>query len=325
MTSRSVLVVVAHPDDEALGFAGIIARARSEGLSTKVAVVTNGDSPRPGKGLPCRGAQAGPPAGTVRYGLRRAQETISAMSLLGLRWHSDLGRSDLYLLGYRNGLLRAMSEKPGVSDPTGLDVTYAPTGGRLGRWRRGDLRFLRQHRHAPLSTSDLASDLDSLLEIAQPSDIYTHAEFDGHPDHTEVHRQLVAALKRRGMAVTLHTTLIHPEDTADTMYESALEWPNPADGPGGPYARFTPDLGFDPPPVDGGYSWGPLGAPDELVEVPDLMRRSDPNANLKWQTISRYRSQISCRERSDGTRHASCGYLRAFVKRHEFFWRSELG
>jgi len=324
MPSGSVLIVVAHPDDEALGFAGVIARARSEGLRTKVAVVTNGDSPRPGRGLPCRGAAAGPQAGTVRYGLRRARETVSAMSCLGLRWHPDLRRSDLYLLGYRNGLLQTMLEGGAVDDPTGLGVTYAPTAGRLGRWQRGDLRFRRERRHAPLTASDLAADLDSLLELADPADVYTHAAFDGHPDHAEVHRQLIAALKRRGSAVSLHTTLIHPESSTDRMYESALEWPNPADGEGGPFARFTPDLGFDPPPVDGGYGWGPLGPPDELVEVPETMRSSDPDANLKWQVISRYASQISCGERADGTRHPSCGYLRAFVKRHEFFWRSEL-
>jgi LmbE family N-acetylglucosaminyl deacetylase len=39
-----MLVVAAHPDDEALGAAGAIARARASGRRVFVAVVTNGDS-----------------------------------------------------------------------------------------------------------------------------------------------------------------------------------------------------------------------------------------------------------------------------------------
>jgi LmbE family N-acetylglucosaminyl deacetylase len=38
-----VLVIVAHPDDEALGAAGVIARARAAGRRVYVAVVTNGE------------------------------------------------------------------------------------------------------------------------------------------------------------------------------------------------------------------------------------------------------------------------------------------
>ena len=50
----------------------------------------------------------------------------------------------------------------------------------------------------------------------------------------------------------------------------------------------------------------------------------DPAKNLKWQTIARYASQIDCRETGRGTYHPSCGYLRAFVKRVEFFWTMDV-
>ena len=42
-------------------------------------------------------------------------------------------------------------------------------------------------------------------------------------------------------------------------------------------------------------------------------------SNLKWQVISRYATQINCTQ-SGGEYHVNCGYMRAFVKRNEFFW-----
>ncbi len=44
--SSPVLVVVAHPDDEALGFSGVIESALAAGRPIYVAVVTNGASRR---------------------------------------------------------------------------------------------------------------------------------------------------------------------------------------------------------------------------------------------------------------------------------------
>ncbi len=322
-----VLVVVAHPDDEALGFAGIIYHHRAQGRQVRVAVVTNGDAQGKGR-MPLRfcGAPRGRPARVARYGVLRARETVKAMALLGLRWSLDPRESDVFFLGYPNYALETIAtcEEPWQGDPAGLHHTYAP--GRS--WRRcdGDLRRLLDGRPSSLCAAHLARDMEALLEIVHPVDVYTHAAFDGHPDHAETHRQVVAALTRLAMPVLLHATLIHPPGTRHRMYESAYEWPNPAqDEVATPFDRFTPELAFQPPPAAGGGAaggrdWGPGGAPDELVEVPGPMRHPDPARNLKWQVISRYRSQILCRRDGSGRYHPSCGYMRAFVKRHEFFW-----
>src|SRR5262249_34737072 len=86
-----------------------------------------------------------------------------------------------------------------------------------------------------------------------------------------------------------------------------------------------------PPPlvpcVDGRRptGWGAAGPPDALVEVPPAMRDPDPARNAKWRIISHYASQIDCAAGPDGRPHASCGYMRAFVKRHEFFWTRPFG
>ena len=55
------------------------------------------------------------------------------------------------------------------------------------------------------------------------------------------------------------------------------------------------------------------------------MQAAEPDRNLKWRAIARYASQIDCTRRDDGSYHASCGYMRAFVKRHEFFWTRLFG
>jgi hypothetical protein len=104
------------------------------------------------------------------------------------------------------------------------------------------------------------------------------------------------------------------------MYESADEWPNPdQDTVATPFERFTPHLDFTAPPGRDGASWGPLGPPDELVEVPPSMQERDPAKNLKLQAITRYATQLDCR-RKGASYHPSCGYLPAFAKRSEFFW-----
>jgi hypothetical protein len=90
---------------------------------------------------------------------------------------------------------------------------------------------------------------------------------------------------------------------------------------GGKASRsFTPWLAIASPPaparaaIPTGASWDPLGPPDELIEVLAKMQVPDPERNLKWLVIAEHRSQL---ERNPG-------YLAAFVKRHEFFWKARL-
>jgi len=255
------------------------------------------------------------------------------MDVLGLRWSADPRRSDVFLLGYPElGLTQvAAAESPWTDDATGLHHTYGEDFDGSAQTCDGDLHHLLAGRHAELTGRMLAADLDAVLDLTRPTDVYTHAGFDGHPDHAEVARQVAAALSRSGRSAVLHATLIHPQGTGDCMPLSAERWPNPPLGDHDPFARFTPALDVTPPPrppcaIRGdGASWGPLGPPDELVEVPPEMQAADPDRNLKWLAIERYASQVDCTRRDDGGYPASCGYMRAFVKRHEFFWTRRFG
>jgi len=248
--------------------------------------------------------------------------------VLGLEPGKRIDESHVFLLGYPNLGLAAIERATTAftDDPSGLHHTYAEDGDGDTTTCDGDLRFRLIGRHSPLTGEALAADLDALVQLVRPADVYTHAAFDGHPDHAVVARALDAAIARSGIGVRRWATLMHPEGTGSCMGPSAREWPNPAEWDVEPLARFTPDLDVEPPPLppcgagrrsDG---WGGAGPPDALVEVPAAMRDPDPERNLKWRVVSRYASQIDCSRDAEGRVHPSCGYMRAFVKRHEFFW-----
>jgi LmbE family N-acetylglucosaminyl deacetylase len=269
----------------------------------------------------------------LERGLRRGTETLAALRVLGLEPAARVDASQVFLLGYPNMGLAAIERAttPYTGDPSALHRTYAEDGDGVAATCDGDLRFRLDGAHSPLTAEALARDLDALVALARPTDVYTHAEFDGHPDHAVVARALDAALARSRLDVTRRATLIHPEGTGTCMGPSAREWPNPAEWDVDPLARFTPHLDVEPPPLPpcgegrraGG--WGAAGPPDTLVEVPPAMREPDLERNLKWRVLSQYASQIDCTPDAHGRPHASCGYIRAFVKRREFFWTRTFG
>jgi LmbE family N-acetylglucosaminyl deacetylase len=315
-----VLVLVAHPGDEALGMAGIIASSRAAGRPVYVAVVTNGDLFIRGPASGYCGAAAGANAGQARYGLARDKETIAAMALLDVPWSASIAASRVFFLGYPDAALAtiAKASTPWSGDRTGLHRTYAEDGDGADATCDGDFRFLLSGRHSQLSAGALAADIDALLTTVRPRDLYTHAEIDSHRDHAEVYRQVVASLQRTKLAPTLHATLIYPEGGGGG--DCPGEWPNPslASVGGNPQARFTPSIDFTAPPKPScvgsrRLSWGSWGPPNEWVGVPASMQTSSEASNLKWQVLAKYDSQLlPCPE--------SCDFFRAFVKRREFFW-----
>lgn len=322
-----VLVVVAHPDDEALGMTGIIDHARTAGRKVYVAIVTNGDSGVSGTESGYCGAASGDPASNAAYGLTRLRETANAMDMLGLQWSASLMTTEILYLGYPQQGLRSISESTGTTwegDASGLHRTYAEDFDGSNATCNGDFRYLLDGRHSELRAGALAADFEALLDVTRPSDIYTHAEFDGNPDHAKLASSLTAAIVRKEANVRVHSTLIHPEGTEGCQPQSAAVWPNPPLLGNDPFARFTPTEAFTAPPEPAcdpeptGSGWGPEGAPNELVEVPPTMQAPTEADNLKWQVISRYATQINCTPQPEY--HVNCGYMRAFVKRNEFFW-----
>jgi LmbE family N-acetylglucosaminyl deacetylase len=172
-----LLVVVAHPDDEALTMSGVIASARAAGRRVYVAVVTNGDYVVSGSETGYCGAAAGNPATTAKLGLRRESETVAGMGLLGLVRTQDPSTSDIFFFGYPNLQMSAIAAGSG-SDNTGLGHTYGEDGDGLTSTCNGDFRYQLSGHHSSLTATSLKADLDSLLALTRPTDVYTLSEID---------------------------------------------------------------------------------------------------------------------------------------------------
>src|SRR5260370_39255406 len=80
--SDKVLVVAPHPDDESLGAGGLLQRIFAQRIPVRILFATNGENnPWAQRLWECRW-QIGPNE-RVRWGQRRRQETLNAISTLG--------------------------------------------------------------------------------------------------------------------------------------------------------------------------------------------------------------------------------------------------
>ncbi len=166
-SGERLLVVAPHPDDEALGAAGLIQRVRAQHGSVRVVLVTAGDGfveavvhetgqPRPR------------PSAYVAYGGRRLRE--SRASMRGL----DGDQLRLQFLGFPDGgldgLLRAhwrrshpeRSSTTGASDPP-YDEAVEPD--------------------VPYDGADLHRELLTIIREARPTIVVFPDPLDKHPDH----------------------------------------------------------------------------------------------------------------------------------------------
>ena len=331
-TTGPVLVVAAHPDDESLGMSGIIDAARSAGRRVIVAIVTNGEGSQAETTTTyCNGPVDAREA--ARYALIRDGETRNAMTVLGLNWTTNLNTTGLVFLGYPGGRVpdvAAADTSPLTNSVTGIQRTFAEDFDASATTCNGDFRYLLSGTHSQFTAAAMRADFDSLLAVTSPTDIYTHSSFDGHPDHGEISRQLVAAVKRANSPVRVHTTLMHPYGRHQLHGPLVGALAEPVAGQQQPvralhadarlHRRRRPSPATRPTRPRAGARWAP---PNESVIVPASMQSTSEATNKKWQAITKHETQIDCTNPDEY--HVNCGYMRAFVKRNEFFWRYNFG
>src|SRR6476646_2011804 len=123
--ARRLMAVLAHPDDESLGFGGTLAKYASEGVEVFLLTGTRGDGGRY-RGVP-RGDEQHP--GRSALGRIREAELRAAASALGIR--------EVSVLDYEDGHLEAANPREAIKRIASalrrvqpeVVVTFGPEGG----------------------------------------------------------------------------------------------------------------------------------------------------------------------------------------------------
>lgn len=178
-SSDRVLVLAPHPDDEAIGTAGVIMRARRAGARVKVACFTNGEHNEISfilyeKRLTLR------KNGFLHMGEVRRKESLAALATLGV------GPEDVTFFGYPDfGTLSIMLKYWGPSsrsyksiltriDSVAYDDAFSPG--------------------VPYKGESIVSDMHRLLEDFKPTKIFVSHPSDTNMDHQALYLFLKVSL-----------------------------------------------------------------------------------------------------------------------------------
>jgi LmbE family N-acetylglucosaminyl deacetylase len=122
-TSDRILVVAPHPDDESLGTAGLLQRIFAQKVAVRILYVTNGDNNPWAQRYWERRWRIGP-AERIRWGRRRREEALAAITVLGGERDSakflnlpDLGTTALLMEG-SSELLSSLADEIQHWQPT---------------------------------------------------------------------------------------------------------------------------------------------------------------------------------------------------------------
>lgn len=255
-SDAAVLVFAPHPDDETLGCAGVIMKARRAGRPVRVVVCTNGDGfAKAAEVLSGKKEPALTPDDFLAVARVRQQGAIDAAAVLGL------APEDLVFLGYPDGGLAKLpvdNGEPFTQPSTGKSCTYGLIV--------PDYHTQAHGTPAPYLRSAAFFDLLELIRATQPGEIYVTDAADGHADHREWCRLVRGAAAAAGFGGELFTYLIHSADGS---------WPTPRGA--------DPDAPFEARTVDGkripaGVAWPP----------PDRRTMTREESGLKLRAIRCY-------------------------------------
>jgi LmbE family N-acetylglucosaminyl deacetylase len=196
--SLTLMAVHAHPDDEATGTGGVLARYAAEGISTVLVTCTDGRcGDGPGGVKP--GDPGHDPAAVVAM---RRSELEASCKVLGVDHLELLGYADSGMMGW------STNDAPGSFWTADMDEAV----GRLAELMR---------RYAP----------DVVVT-------YDANGFYGHPDHIQAHRVTMAAVALTGIPAKVYWTTAPQskmQEFVQIMREYGADWDEPdpsTEGPG---------------------------------------------------------------------------------------------
>jgi len=312
--SKTIIVFAPHPDDEVLGFAGVVHAAIAAGHRVRIVVTTSGQAHCQAcslwkSGRPqTEGAPFCTRAELDELGRHRKEESLAGLATIGV------AKENVRYLDYDDGTLGAAWENPKTPPP--LPVCDAKEVGP----------FARQAK----SGAELIADLTSVLK-AEPeaSTVFTTHPHDGHKDHASLYHFVRAAAKEAGRPIHVYTAMIHDPGRNNCAYPTPSPWKAPcpsaeelAEGThaslGPRSSRYHPEAWWEPPPD------GATGTPVRYCLEPVMFEGASA---LKRAAIDAHATQYSradasgkmLDERYRGWADPS-GYLLSFVKRNELFF-----
>lgn len=252
-----LLVIAPHPDDEALGAAGLIQRVRAAGGQVHVVLLTSGDGFP--EGVEVAAGVAHPAPSDFRgYGVRRERETREAMALLGLRPEA------VTFLGFPDeGLCRLAStylfdKRRAFESPYTNRESPPPTE-----------QVIRGARYRGV---DVRRELEKLVGDVAPTLIALPHPDDEHPDHCSTHIFAREALGNLPPRVTSKVHVLH-------YLVHYGQWPLTGDG--GIGTTLSPPEGF--PPTEG--RWVSLALTQDEA---DAKKRALLAYGTQMQVIGRF-------------------------------------
>jgi LmbE family N-acetylglucosaminyl deacetylase len=190
----TLMTVHAHPDDEATGTGGVLARAAAEGIRTILVTCTDGRcGDGPGGVKP--GEPGHDPEAVVALRRRELEASCAVLKVSALE---TLGYGDSGMMGW------AANDAPGAFWTTPLE----DAAGRVA-----DL--IRLYRPDVVVTYDANG-------------------FYGHPDHIKAHQATMAAVAETGIAAKVYWTTAprsRMENFGKIMREAGADWAEPQPEP----------------------------------------------------------------------------------------------
>jgi LmbE family N-acetylglucosaminyl deacetylase len=199
----TLMAVHAHPDDEATGTGGVLARYAAQGVRTVLVTCTDG-----GCGDGPGGVKPGDPGHDRAAVVRQRQGELQRSCEL-------LQVSHLELLGYRDSGMMGWPTNDEAGAFWGMDVSTAA---------RPLVELIGRYRPQVLVTYDANG-------------------FYGHPDHIMAHRITMAAAAATGVAAKLYHTAVPRSGLAalaETLRADGVEFSAPDESDGVP-SWGTPD------------------------------------------------------------------------------------
>lgn len=167
--AQKILVIVAHPDDEAIGAGGFIADAVSAGAEVKVVIVTNGDANIISSDIANKDILSHQ-KDFVNEGKLRMRESLKGLSLAGV---SD---NNVIFLSFPDRGLRSLLTTNLAKTKTSKYTGYSSSNYQ-GSYRVG----------VPYTGEKLTELLKEIVDSFSPDIIITHSPLDGYGDHKAVY------------------------------------------------------------------------------------------------------------------------------------------